>query len=99
MLPILNLPSQWLSCIITAFLHTIYPASAVSTRGCAIVFRRKATFTRMKVELAMACQENALLREEADIKDERFHRIAPLRRPHHSLIQRLRILKLKAARN
>jgi len=52
----------------------------------------------MKAELAQAYQEIALLKEEMSIKDERFQRIPPHRRPHYSPIQRLRILKLKAAR-
>jgi transposase InsO family protein len=46
----------------------------------------------------MVYQENALLREELEIKDERFQRISPHRRPHYSPTQRLRILNLRAAR-
>jgi hypothetical protein len=39
-----------------------------------------------------------LLREELKIKDDRFGRISPHRRPYYTSIQRLRILQLKAAR-
>jgi transposase InsO family protein len=49
-------------------------------------------------ELDRANTEIALLEEELSIKDVRWKRIAPRRRPYYRPVQRMRILKLKAAR-
>lgn len=91
-------PRQWTSCVKSAFLHTISLASAAFTSTCALALKRKATVTRLKAELAQAYQEIALLQEEMQIKDERFRRISAHRRPYYTPIQRLQILKLRAAR-
>jgi transposase InsO family protein len=97
-------PRQWTSCIKSAFLHTISLASAVFTSACVLGSKRKSTNTRQNAELAQAYQEIApyqeiaLLREEIRIKDERFKRISPHRRPYYSPIQRMQIQKLRAAR-
>ena len=95
---VLTVPRQWPSCIKSAFLHTISLASAVFTSACVPGSKRKPTNTRQNVELAQAYQEIALLQEEVKIKDDRFRRISPHRRPFYSPIQRLQILKLKVAR-
>jgi DNA-directed RNA polymerase specialized sigma24 family protein len=49
-------------------------------------------------ELERATAEIALLREELNIKDARWSRVPPRRRPHYTPVQTMRILKLKAAR-
>ena len=94
----LPVPRQWPSCIKSAFIHTISLASAVFTSTQALGSKRKASATRSKAELAQTYHEIALLREEMRIKDERFRRISPHRRPYYSPIQRMQILKLRAAR-
>ncbi len=94
----LPVPRKWPTFIRSAFIHTISLASAVFTSTCALGSKRNATVTRQKAELSQAYQEIALLREEVTIKDERFQRISPHRRPHYSAIQRMQILKLRAAR-
>jgi transposase-like protein len=53
---------------------------------------------RLQAELERANSEIALLREELEIKDDRWSRVPSRRRPRHSPIQRMRILQLKAAR-
>jgi hypothetical protein len=53
----------------------------------------------LRVELERAEQEIALLREELDLKDSRWIRLSPRRRPYFTPVQRMRILQLKAARN
>ncbi len=52
----------------------------------------------MQANLDRATTEIALRDEELAIKDDRFARVPPRRRPHYGPIQRMRILKLKAAR-
>ena len=53
---------------------------------------------RRQAELDQARTEIALLKEELAIKDARWSRIPPRRRPYYGPVQRMRILKLKAAR-
>lgn len=94
----LPVPRQWSRHIKSAFIHTISLASATFTSTCALASKRKLVATRMKAELAQAYQEISLLRQELEIKDERFKRIPAQRRPYYSPIQRLQILELKPAR-
>jgi predicted RNA polymerase sigma factor len=51
-----------------------------------------------QAELAQAYREMALLKNEMQLKDERFRRLLPHRRPYYRPIQRLQILQLKATR-
>jgi len=94
----LPVPRQWPKHIKSAFLHTISLASAVFSNTCALAEKRKSNHTRFKAELAQTYQEIALLREELDIKDNRFMKVSPFKRPRYSPIQRLQILKVRAAR-
>lgn len=48
-------------------------------------------------ELSQLRREIELLREQLRIKDARFARVAPHRRPHYTPVERLAILELKAA--
>lgn len=76
-----------------ALLHAIAMAST------ALAVARGRTAARgLQIELDRAMQEISLLREELDLKDARWLRLSPRRRPHYSAVQRLRILQLKAAR-
>jgi len=94
----LQVPRQWSSCIKSAFIHTISLASAVFTSTCALAARRKSKHTRFKAELAMTYQEIALIQEEMSIKDDRFRKVSPHKRPYYSPVQLMQILKLKVAR-
>jgi hypothetical protein len=89
----LPVPRQWTKQIKSAFIHIISLASATITCTCALASKRKATVTRMKAELAQAYQEIALFRDEIRVKDDRFRRVAPHKRPYYPPIQRLQILK------
>ena len=85
----LPIPRLWTKHIKSAFIHTISLASATFTSTCALASKRKATVTRLKAELSQAYQEIALLRQEMQIKDERFRRVSPHRRPYYTPTQRL----------
>jgi putative transposase len=92
------LPKKWQEHIKSAVLHSIALASTVftATRGWAA--RRTDRLVRLQAELEMIGSEVALLREELSIKDARFGRVHPHRRPYYHSLERMRILKLKAAR-
>jgi hypothetical protein len=83
-MPSINLPvpRQWSEQVKSAFIHVISLASSAFTSTCALASKRRATVTRMKAELAQAYQEIALLREELKIKDDRFGRVSPHRKPY-----------------
>jgi hypothetical protein len=90
----IRLPDQWPDHIKSGVIHAVALASvAISyARG------RAAGRRRLLAELDQLKTEIALLREELAIKDERWSRSHPRRRPHYLPVQRLRILTLRAAR-
>ena len=53
---------------------------------------------RDQAEIDRLCTELSLLEEELEIKDARWARLHPRRRPHYGPVQRMRILKLRAVR-
>ena len=64
----------------------------------AVVRREDGRQRRLASALDRAQSEIALLTEELDIKDTRWSRLPPRRRPFYGPVQRMRILQLKAAR-
>jgi len=92
------LPKKWPEYIKSAVIHTISLASTVFTAAQGWAARRADRLVRLQSELEEARSEVALLREEMSIKDARFGRVHPHRRPYYRPIERMRILKLKAAR-
>ncbi len=58
----------------------------------------RSTSRRLTADLDRATTEIALLREELDIKDDRWSRLPSRRRPYYTPVQRMRVLQLKAAR-
>ena len=48
--------------------------------------------------LERATNEIALMEEELALKNARWSRLSPGRRPHYTCLERMRILRLKAAR-
>ncbi len=58
----------------------------------------RSTSRRLTADLDRATTEIALLKEELDIKDDRWSRLPSRRRPYYLPVQRMRILQLKAAR-
>ena len=94
----LPLPRGWTKTTRSSVLHAISLAFWALTRawGSSSTSRRRTT--RLQADLDRATTEIALRDEELAIKDDRFARVPPRRRPHYGPIQRMRILKLKAAR-
>jgi putative transposase len=62
------------------------------------VARTRRARSRLATELERADTEIVLLKEELAIKDARWSRVPPRRRPHFTPIQRMRILQVKTAR-
>lgn len=89
-----TLPRGWTRCVRSSVLHAISLATAALTMA-----RAKAGTQGLRAELERAEHEIALLREELDLKDSRWIRLSPRRRPHFTPVQRMRTLQLKAARN
>ena len=87
------LPRGWTKRIRVSVLHAIALATTALT-----VARARAGTQSLRAELERAQGEIALLREELALKDSRWIRLTPRRRPHYTPIQRMRILQLKAAR-
>lgn len=89
-----RLPKQWSNHVKSGILHAIALASVALSyaRGGARGERR------LRAQLDQAATEIALLREELSIKDDRWGRAHPRRRPHYTPSQRMRILQLRAAR-
>ena len=92
------LPRGWTKTTRSGVLHAMSLAFTALTHawGSAATSRRRNT--RLRANLDRAETEIALLKEESAIKDARWSRVPPRRRPHYRPIQRMRILKLKAAR-
>ena len=89
------IPRQWPRQVKSAFLHAISFASAAFTCACGFAANRKDKMKRLQAQLAQAYREVALLKEEMEIKDDRFRRLSSHRRPYYRPIQRLRILQLR----
>ncbi len=92
------LPKRWPEHIKSAVLHTISLASMVFTSARGWAAKRADRLVRLQAELNETKSEITLLREELSIKDARFGRVHSHRRPYYRPIERMRILKLKAAR-
>lgn len=91
------LPRGWTEIARSSALHAVSLALVALTRAWASASRSQRQ-VQLVAELDRARTEIALLREELAIKDARWSRVPPRRRPHYSPIQRMRILKLKAGR-
>jgi transposase InsO family protein len=91
-------PRKWPDNVKSAFLHAISFASAAFTCACGLAAKRKDKVKQLLAELAQAYREIAFLKEEMELKDQRFQRLSPHRRPYYRPTQRMQILQLKAAR-
>ena len=85
------LPRQWPRQVKSAFLQTISVASNAFTCACGLAAKRKDKMKRLQAELAQTYREMALLKKEMQLKDERFRRLLPHRRPYYRPIQRMQI--------
>lgn len=93
-MPAPALPRDWPHHVRSSLLHAISLASAVLTLA-----RAKATAQDHRTEVERARSELALLKEELDLKDPRWVRLSPRRRPHYTPVQRMRILQRSAGRS
>jgi len=94
----LPIPRQWPKQVRSAFLHAVSFASAAFTCACGLVANRKDKMKQLMAELTQMYREIALLKEEMELKENRFQRLSPHRRPYYRPTQRMQILQLKAAR-
>ena len=92
------LPRGWTKRTRSSVLHAVSVAFIALTRAWASAATGRNPKTRLRAELDRAETEIALLREELAIKDARWSRVPARRRPHYGATDRMRILKLKAAR-
>ena len=91
------LPKGWTTHVKSALIQSLALAATALQLGHGEVTRRDKR-DRHTAELDRAQNEIALLKEELDIKDDRWSRLPPRRRPYYTAVQRMRILQLKAAR-
>ena len=96
--PRIPLPKGWQGCVKSAAIY------AFSLAHYCIVYARARAADSINARVRLAAQndrlheECALLREELRIKDARTAQIAPQRRPHYPVHERMAILELRAAR-
>ena len=96
--PRIPLPKGWQGCVKSAVLH------AIALAHYAIVYARAWAADSINARVRLAAEndrlqeECALLREELRINDTRIAQVAPQRRPHYGLPERMAILELRAAR-
>ena len=96
--PPFPLPRGWTKIVRSAVLHVISLASAAMTAAWARAATSRSARRRQAAEADRLRAEVALLHEELEIKDARWSRAPARRRPHYGPIQRMRVLKLRAAR-
>ncbi len=92
------LPRGWAKTTRSGVLQAISLAFTALTRAWSSSATSRRRTIRLEADLDRAMTEIALRNEELAIKDDRLGRVPPRRRPHYGPIQRMRILKLKAAR-
>ena len=92
------LPGGWPKTVKSALLHAISFAFNAMTVAYGRAASSRNTRHRLQADVDRVLTENGLLKEELSIKDARWIRVPPRRRPYYGPIQRMRILKLKAAR-
>ena len=89
----LALPRGWPDHVRSSLLHAIAFASA------ALAMARSRRVTQgLRTDLEPANHEIALVKEELALKDARWSRLSPRRRPHYMPVERMRTLQLKAPR-
>ena len=92
------LPRQWPSVVRSAVIHSVSLAFTALTATWSRGASERRHSVCLATELDRAHAEIALLKEELSIKDTRWGRVSPRRRPYYRPYQRTRILELKAAR-
>ena len=94
----LPLPRAWRDVTRTGVLHAISVAAMAMTSAWSKASAGRSSWQRALAEVDRLGTEVALLKEELELKDARLTRVPARRRPYYGPIQRMRILKLRAAR-
>ncbi len=94
----LPLPRGWRKVTRTGVLHAISVAAMAMTSVWSKASAGRSSRQRALAEVDRLRTEVALLTEELDLKDSRLARVPARRRPYYGPVQRMRILKLRAAR-
>lgn len=92
------LPRKWPKHVKSALVHTLSLATTVFMAAFGQVSQERGRASQLLAELDLAKREVALLKEEIRLKDERFRRLSPRRRPYYRAMERFRIIQLKAIR-
>ena len=92
------LPRGWTKQIRSGVLNAVSLAATAMTSAWARSAERDSPAARVHAELDRLRADVRHLEEEMAIKDSRWHKHAPRKRPHYYPIQRMRILRLRAAR-
>lgn len=93
----LSLPKNWPKLVRSGVLHAVSLAQAAVTLSWSRAARRGSPH-RQRAEIDRLRAEITHLKEEMAIKDSRWGRHSPRRRPHYGPVFRMRILRLRAAR-
>ena len=91
-------PASWSRVARRSVLHAISVAASALAHAWSRTASRRGTPIRRAAESDRLRTELALLTEELALKDERWARSSPHKRPHYAPVQRMRILELRAAR-
>jgi len=92
------LPKTWPKQVKSAVIHTL---SFATTDFMAAYGRRSekvGSLSRVVADLALAKRESAILKKEIRLKDSRFGRVPPHRRPYYRSTERLQVLQIRTAR-
>ena len=96
--PEIPLPKGWTELTLQAILHIIVLARIVILNAANWPSDRTCDGLRLRVENARLRAEVNMLNREIAIKDSRFTRLEPKKRPHYLPTERLEILMIRAAR-
>jgi hypothetical protein len=88
----------WSKAAHRSVLHAISVAATALTHAWSRAASSRQALTGRAAQADRLRTEIALLSEELSLKDERWGRIHPHRRPHYGPVQRMRILELCTAR-
>ena len=98
-LPPFPLPQGWSQYTLLAVLHVIALARIIVLNVAHWPSDRECGGLKLRFENDRLRSEVDMLKMELSIKDARFNRLVPKKRPHYQPIERLEILTLRAMRD
>lgn len=96
--PTIPLPRGWPKVVRSGVLHAISLAATAMTSAWSTAATGRSSRKRALAEADRLRAEVALLKEELELKNARWARLPARRRPYYGPVQRMRILRLRAAR-